>query len=109
MPRAHRGRVLQAPLRAHGRPDPRAGDGARRAAEPVSLAARRAPRRAEGGVTLTETDMRWNTTTSTDDLSELLWAVSVFVRRFVVVTPEQLVAISLWIAHTHTINAADCT
>lgn len=32
-----------------------------------------------------------------------------FVRRFVVLTPVQADAIALWIAHSHAIDAADCT
>ena len=56
-----------------------------------------------------ESDIRWTTDSSLENLSDLLADVSALVRRFVVVTPEQLTALSLWIAHTHVISAADCT
>jgi len=43
------------------------------------------------------------------ELDRLLHDVSVFVRRFVVMSEAQLVAITLWIAHTHAIDAAEAT
>jgi Protein of unknown function (DUF3631) len=42
-------------------------------------------------------------------LSELLDRVEAFVRRYVVVSPDQAVAITLWVAHTHAIGAAEIT
>lgn len=42
-------------------------------------------------------------------LSEILTTTIVFVRKYVVVTNEQAVAIALWAAHTHAIDACDCT
>lgn len=60
-------------------------------------------------MTLLDSDMRWTTDTNTENLGDLLMDVSALVRRFVVGTPEQLVAITLWIAHTHAFSAADCT
>ena len=39
----------------------------------------------------------------------LLAAVCAFVRRYVVVSDDQAVAATLWAAHTHAIEAADCT
>ena len=46
---------------------------------------------------------------SAEPRSFLLDDVSAFVRRFVVLTDEQLAAIALWIAHTHATRAADTT
>jgi hypothetical protein len=43
------------------------------------------------------------------DLSQLLDGVQVFVRRFVVLTHEQAVAVALWVFHTHAFAAADTT
>jgi hypothetical protein len=42
-------------------------------------------------------------------LAEILQAVVAFVRRFVVVTADQAVTVALWVAHTHVIDAFDCT
>jgi hypothetical protein len=41
--------------------------------------------------------------------AETLDDVVAFVRRFVVVNPSQADAIALWVAHSHAIEAADCT
>lgn len=43
------------------------------------------------------------------DLSEVLKAVETFIRKFVVVTDQQSALLALWTAHTHAIDAADCT
>jgi hypothetical protein len=43
------------------------------------------------------------------DLARLLSALTVFIRRFVVLTPEQLTLVALWVTHTHAFDAADCT
>jgi hypothetical protein len=42
-------------------------------------------------------------------LAEILHDVRAYLVRYVVVTPEQAIAITLWAAHTHAIAAADCT
>jgi hypothetical protein len=42
-------------------------------------------------------------------LVQILVLLVAFVRRFVVVTDHQVVAIALWLAHTHVIDAFDCT
>jgi hypothetical protein len=42
-------------------------------------------------------------------LATLLLDIVLFIRRYVVVTDDQAVAIALWIAHTHAILAAECT
>src|SRR5215475_11237223 len=39
----------------------------------------------------------------------LLDDVARFIRRFVVLSAEQVVAVVLWIAHTHALDAADTT
>jgi len=44
-----------------------------------------------------------------EDGALLLDDVMRFVRRFVVLSSEQLVAIALWVVHTHAIDAADAT
>ena len=49
------------------------------------------------------------TTTGPIDLAALLTMLITWVRRYVVVTDAQAVAIVLWAAHTHAIEAADCT
>jgi hypothetical protein len=41
--------------------------------------------------------------------AEVLWAIFRFVRRFVALSDQQAVAVSLWIAHTHAIDSADAT
>ncbi|AGG08468.1 DUF3631 domain-containing protein [Dehalococcoides sp. THU3] len=43
------------------------------------------------------------------DLSSLLDDISAFIKRYVVLTSEQLVAIVLWVAHTYLIGHADTT
>jgi len=43
------------------------------------------------------------------DLASLLTAVESFLGRFVVMTPEQLTAVVLWVAHTHAFRAAEAT
>lgn len=43
------------------------------------------------------------------ELAEVLDSVQVFVRRFVVMSEEQLVAVALWTAHTHAFEASDYT
>jgi hypothetical protein len=42
-------------------------------------------------------------------LASLLDDLAAFVRRFVVVSPAQATAISLWVAHTHAFDAADAS
>ena len=42
-------------------------------------------------------------------LAVLLVDVMVWIRRFVVITKAQAVAIALWVVHTHAIEASDCT
>jgi hypothetical protein len=42
-------------------------------------------------------------------LARLLDDVAVFVRSYVVVSPEQLTALALWVTHAHAIEAADVT
>jgi putative DNA primase/helicase len=44
-----------------------------------------------------------------EDVGELLDAIVVFVRRFVVMTPHQAAAMALWITHTHAFEASDYT
>jgi DNA primase (bacterial type) len=43
------------------------------------------------------------------DLSLLLDDVSIFIRRYVVLSVDQLVAVALWVVHTYSINHADTT
>jgi len=43
------------------------------------------------------------------DVAQLLTSLITFIRRFVVVTDHQVVAIAMWIAHTHAVAAFDCT
>jgi hypothetical protein len=43
------------------------------------------------------------------DLAALLHEIMAWVRRYVVLTVEQAVAVVLWVAHTHALDAADCT
>ena len=43
------------------------------------------------------------------DIAALLTDIIDFVRRYVVVTIHQAIAIALWVVHTHAIDAADCT
>src|SRR5262249_47871279 len=49
------------------------------------------------------------TTTDTPPIGQLLNDVAEFVRRFVVLTAEQVIVTALWIAHTHALDAFDCT
>ncbi len=44
-----------------------------------------------------------------EDGAILLDEVMLFVRRFVVLSNEQLIAIALWVGHTHAMEAADAT
>jgi hypothetical protein len=46
---------------------------------------------------------------SRGDLARTLGDVELFVRRYVVLTASQSVAIALWVAHTHAFEAADAT
>lgn len=43
------------------------------------------------------------------DLARSLADVRAFLRRFVVLSPQQATTLALWIVHTHTIEAFDCT
>ena len=43
------------------------------------------------------------------DLAALLCNIATFLRRYVVLTEHQQRALTLWIAHTYAIDAADCT
>jgi len=43
------------------------------------------------------------------DLSQLLRRVEHYIRRYVVLSDDQAVAVTLWTMHTHTIKSADCT
>jgi hypothetical protein len=43
------------------------------------------------------------------DVAGTLDATSAFVRRYVVLTEHQLVAVALWVFHTHAIEAAEST
>ena len=43
------------------------------------------------------------------DLTHLLGRVEEYIRRYVVLSDDQAVAVTLWIMHTHTIGAVDCT
>ena len=45
----------------------------------------------------------------TPTLGAILHDVQVFIRRYVVLSDEQSIAVTLWAAHTHVIAAADCT
>lgn len=61
---------------------------------------------------VTERDIRFSTATALDaaaGLDDLLVHLITWVRRYVVVTDAQAVAIVLWIAHTHVLGAFDCT
>ena len=50
---------------------------------------------------------RWNP--GNIDLAALLCDIAAFLRRYVVLTEHQQRALTLWIAHTYAIDAADCT
>ncbi|ACZ62387.1 MULTISPECIES: DUF3631 domain-containing protein [Dehalococcoides] len=43
------------------------------------------------------------------DLSSLLDDISIFIRRYVVLSSDQLVAVTLWVVHTYLIDHADTT
>jgi hypothetical protein len=61
---------------------------------------------------ITAADLRFSTTSTEQaarGLDTLLVTLITFIRRFVVVTDAQAVAIVLWVAHTHVIDAFDCT
>lgn len=45
----------------------------------------------------------------TPSLASTLHVVMLFIRRYVVLTDDQAVSLTLWSAHTHAIAAADCT
>ncbi len=45
----------------------------------------------------------------THTLAEILHDVRAYVRRYVVLTDAQALAVTLWTAHTHAIGGADCT
>ena len=49
------------------------------------------------------------TATAAVALSSVLVRVRLFIRRFVVLSAEQATAVALWVAHTHAIDAAECT
>ena len=42
-------------------------------------------------------------------LATVLTKVEHFIRRYVVLNDDQAVAVTLWVAHTHVLDAADCT
>jgi hypothetical protein len=42
-------------------------------------------------------------------LRDTLHAIEAFIRRYVVLTDDQALVVALWVAHTHAIDAADCT
>jgi hypothetical protein len=63
-------------------------------------------------------DIPWSGTTliaatevhpSAPTLAAILLNLTLFIRRYVVLTQDQAVAVALWTAHTHAISAADCT
>jgi hypothetical protein len=64
-------------------------------------------------VTAIQRDQFDRTTSSSlnrdDPGADLLEDVAFFLRRFVVLSPAQAVALALWVAHTHAIEAADTT
>jgi hypothetical protein len=43
------------------------------------------------------------------DKGQLLTDVSAFLRRYVVLSPEQLITVAAWVVHTHTFGAAETT
>lgn len=62
--------------------------------------------------TITARDIRFSQATLSDaaaGLDTLLVTLITWIRRYVVVTDVQAVAIGLWTAHTHTLDAFDCT
>ena len=61
---------------------------------------------------MTARDLRWRSETKEEaaaGLAERLGTVRAYIRRYVVVSDDQATAITLWAAHTHAIDAADCT
>jgi hypothetical protein len=42
-------------------------------------------------------------------LQDTLHAIDAFIRQYVVLSPEQAIVVTLWVAHTHAIHAFDCT
>ncbi len=60
---------------------------------------------------LHHTDLRWAAGASVagDPLGSILVDISTFIRRYTVLSPDQLIAVTLWVAHTHAIAAADTT
>ncbi|MEW6322534.1 MAG: DUF3631 domain-containing protein [Acidobacteriota bacterium] len=46
---------------------------------------------------------------ATEGLDALLTTVTGYLRRYVVLSDDQIVAVALWVAHTHAFEAADCT
>lgn len=43
------------------------------------------------------------------DIASLLHDVRAFIQRYVVLSDDQAIAVALWVVHTHSIRAADCT
>jgi hypothetical protein len=63
-------------------------------------------------MTIAAVDIKFSISTPAEagaGLSLLLDSAVHWIRRYVVVTEHQAVAIVLWVAHTHAIEAADCT
>jgi Protein of unknown function (DUF3631) len=57
-------------------------------------------------------DIRFSSATreqAAANLGTILTSLTTFIRRYVVINTDQVVAIALWVAHTHAIDAADCT
>ena len=62
--------------------------------------------------TVTHRDIRFGITTTDEagiGLSRILQTLTQYVRRFVVLTDQQAITVALWAAHTHAIDAFDCT
>ena len=55
------------------------------------------------------TEPRATPTTAPAPLAALLVTIQRFIQRYVVLTEQQAVAVTLWIIHTHVIEAFDCT
>ena len=53
--------------------------------------------------------MHGRTSPSIPPLADTLEATVKFIRKYVVLTTNQAIIITLWVAHTHAIGAADCT
>ncbi len=43
------------------------------------------------------------------DPAQLLDSIKAFIRKYVVLTNQQAIAVALWVAHTHAFEAAECT